>query len=47
LAVVLMAAGAFRAEEKGEGKWNIFARMYGRASEGDEQVNIEPRATGF
>jgi hypothetical protein len=30
LTVVLMAVGAFWAGEKCEGKWNLFARLYGK-----------------
>jgi len=37
LAGVLMAVGAFRAGERCEGKWNLFARLYGQSSKGDEQ----------
>jgi len=37
LAVVLMAVGAFWAGERCEGKWNLFARAYGRPSKGDKQ----------
>ena len=37
LAVVLMAVGAFWTGEKCEGKWNLFGRVYGQSSKGDEQ----------
>ena len=37
LAVVLMAVGAFWAGEKCEGKWNLFARVYGKRAKGDER----------
>lgn len=37
LAVVLMAVGAFWAGEKSEGKWNVFARVYGKQSKGGER----------
>jgi len=37
LAVVLMAVGAFWVGEKSEGKWNVFARVYGKRAKGDEQ----------
>jgi hypothetical protein len=32
LTVVIMAVGAFWAGEKCEGKWNLFARVYGKSS---------------
>ncbi|MGA9056853.1 MAG: hypothetical protein WB763_10125 [Terriglobia bacterium] len=37
LAVVLMAVGAFWAGEKSEGKWNVFARVYGKRAKGDDR----------
>ena len=37
LAVVLMAIGAFWAAENSEGKWNLFAKTYGRSAGGDEE----------
>ena len=37
LAVVLMAVGAFWAAERCEGKWNTFARVYGKHAEGDDR----------
>ena len=37
LAVVLMAVGAFWAAERCEGKWNTFARVYGKRAEGDDR----------
>jgi hypothetical protein len=37
LAVVLMAVGAFWAGEQSEGKWNVFTRVYGKKSKGDER----------
>jgi uncharacterized protein len=37
LAVVLMAIGAFWAGEKCEGKWNVFAKVYGKHAKGDDR----------
>jgi uncharacterized protein len=37
LAVVVMAIVAFWAAEKSEGPWNVFARLYGTQSKGDER----------
>jgi hypothetical protein len=37
LAVVLLAVGAFWAAERSEGTWNVFTRLYGKPSKGDER----------
>lgn len=37
LAVVVLAVAAFWAAEKSEGPWNVFARLYGTHSKGDER----------
>ncbi len=37
LGVVVMAIVAFWAAEKSEGPWNVFARLYGTQSKGDER----------
>ena len=37
LAIVLVALGAFWAAEKCEGDWHLFARTYGRSSEGGKR----------
>ncbi|MCL5005617.1 MAG: hypothetical protein M1404_03715 [Acidobacteria bacterium] len=37
LAVVVLAIVAFWAAEKSEGPWNVFARLYGKQSKGDER----------
>ena len=37
LAVVVMAVVAFWAAEKSEGAWNVFGRLYGTHSKGDER----------
>jgi uncharacterized protein len=37
LAVVVLAVVAFWAAEKSEGPWNVFARLYGTHSKGDER----------
>ena len=37
LAVVLLAIAAFWAAEKSEGPWNLFGRLYGKQSKGDER----------
>jgi hypothetical protein len=37
LAVVLLAVGAFWAAEKSEGAWNLFGRVYGKESKGEER----------
>jgi len=37
LGVVVMAIVAFWAAEKSEGPWNVFARLYGTHSKGDER----------
>jgi hypothetical protein len=37
LGVVVMAVVAFWAAEKSEGPWNVFGRLYGTQSKGDER----------
>ena len=37
LGVVVMAVVAFWAAEKSEGPWNVFQRLYGKQSKGDER----------
>jgi hypothetical protein len=37
LAVVVLALGAFWVGEKSEGPWNVFGRVYGKQSKGDER----------
>lgn len=36
LAVIIMALGAFWAAEQGEGRWNLFRRLYGKSLGGRE-----------